>query len=134
MINLVITVILPVLILTRFSDEDSLGPDKALLLALALPLGWAAWELASKRRISANPVIGAIGVLLTGGFRLFDIPPKWFAVKEASIPAALALASLVSAWLGKPLARVFLNQVLNRERIDVALAERGNAEEYERRT
>jgi hypothetical protein len=134
MLNLFITVILPVIILTRFSDDDSLGPDRALVLALALPLGWAIWELARSRRVSASPIIGAVGVLLTGGFRLFEIPPKWFAIKEASIPAALALAILVSAWIGKPLARVFLNQVLDKERIDVALAERGNADEYERRT
>jgi hypothetical protein len=134
MLNLFITVILPVIILTRFSDDDSLGPDRALVLALALPLGWAIWELARSRRVSASPIIGAVGVLLTGGFRLFEIPPKWFAIKEASIPAALALAILVSAWIGKPLARLFLNQVLDKERIDVALAERGNADEYERRT
>jgi hypothetical protein len=134
MLNLFITVILPVIILTRFSDDDSLGPDRALVLALALPLGWAMWELARSRRVSASPIIGAVGVLLTGGFRLFEIPPKWFAIKEASIPAALALAILVSAWIGKPLARLFLNQVLDKERIDIALAERGNADEYERRT
>lgn len=134
MLNLFITVILPVIILTRFSDDDSLGPDRALVLALALPLAWAIWELARSRRVSASPIIGAVGVLLTGGFRLFEIPPKWFAIKEASIPAALALAILVSAWIGKPLARVFLNQVLDKERIDFALAERGNADEYERRT
>ena len=36
MLNLILTIIVPVMILTRFSGEDSLGPDKALLLALAL--------------------------------------------------------------------------------------------------
>lgn len=134
MSNLLITVILPVLILMQLSDEDRLGPDRALILALALPLGWAAMELVRKRKVSANPIIGAVGVLLTGGFRLFDIPPEWFAVKEASIPAALAIAILVSAWIGKPLARIFLNSILDRDRIDVALHENGTFEEYERRT
>ena len=134
MLNLFVTVILPVIVLTQLSHEDRLGPDKALVVALALPLGWAIYELIRNRKISANPIIGAVSVLLTGGFRLFDIPPKWFAIKEASVPAALALAILVSAWIGKPLARIFLNQVLDRERIDVALAEHGNADEYERRT
>ncbi|MBA3379053.1 MAG: MFS transporter, partial [Chloroflexia bacterium] len=57
-----------------------------------------------------------------------------FAVKEAAIPAALALAILVSAWIGRPLARIFLNQILDRERIDSALAEHGTAQEYEQRT
>lgn len=134
MINLLITIILPVVILTRFSSEDSLGPDRALALALALPIGYAIFELIRTRRISASPIIGVVSVLLTGGFRLLDIPPRWFAVKEAAIPAVLALAILVSAWIGRPLARIFLNQILDRERIDSALAEHGTAQEYEQRT
>ncbi len=134
MINLLITIILPVVILTRFSNEDSLGPDRALALALALPIGYAILELVRTRRISASPIIGVVSVLLTGGFRLLDIPPEWFAVKEAAIPAILALAILVSAWIGKPLARIFLDQILDRDRIDSALAERGTAHEYEQRT
>ncbi len=134
MINLLITIILPVIILMRYSSEDRLGPDRALALALALPIGYAIYELIRVRKISAYPIMGVVGVLLTGGFRLFDLPPEWFAIKEAAIPAALALAILISAWIGKPLARIFLNQVLNRERIDAALAERNTAEEYEQRT
>lgn len=134
MINLLITIILPVIILTRFSSEDSLGPDGALGLALALPIGYAIFELIRARRVSASPIIGVVSVLLTGGFRLLDIPPEWFAVKEAAIPAALALAILVSAWIGRPLARIFLNQILDRERIDTALAANGTEHEYEQRT
>ncbi len=134
MINLLITIILPVVILTRFSSEDSLGPDRALALALALPIGYAILELIRTRRVSASPIIGVVSVLLTGGFRLLEIPPEWFAVKEAAIPAILALAIMVSAWIGRPLARIFLNQILDRERIDTALAARGTAHEYEQRT
>jgi len=134
MLNLLITVIAPVIILTRFSGEDQLGPDKGLALALALPIGYAIYELIRARKISASPIIGVVGVLLTGGFRLLDIPPRWFAIKEAAIPAALALAILISAWIGKPLARVFLNQVLDHDRIKAALAANNAEEEYEQRT
>jgi hypothetical protein len=134
MLNLLITIVLPVIILTNFSSDDRLGADKALALALALPIGYAIYEIARSRKVSASPIIGIVSVLLTGGFRLLDIPPEWFAVKEASIPALLALAILVSAWIGKPLARVFLNQILDRDRIDAALAAHGTEAEYEQRT
>jgi hypothetical protein len=134
MINLILTIVVPVVILTRFSGEDSLGPDRALALALALPIGYAIYEYVRTRRISANPVIGVVGVLLTGGFRLLELPPEWFAIKEAAIPAALALAILFSAWIGKPLARIFLNTFLDRDKIDAALTANGAEAEYEQRT
>ncbi len=134
MLNLLITIVLPVIILTRYSAESRLGPDKALALALALPIGYAIYEIIRSRKVSASPIIGVVSVLLTGGFRLLDIPPEWFAVKEAAIPAALALAILVSAWIGKPLARIFLDQILDRDRIETALEVNGTAQEYEERT
>lgn len=134
MFNLLFTIVIPVIILTRFSGEDDLGADRGLALALTFPIGWAVWEFIRERRIGAGPVIGVVSVLLTGGFRLFEIPPRWFAVKEAAVPAALALAILVSAWIGKPLARVFLNHVLDGNRIHERLRERGTTGEYERRT
>ncbi len=134
MLNLLLTLVVPVVILTRFSGEDQLGPDRGLALALAFPVGFAIYELIRQRKISAAPIIGVVSVLLTGGFRLFEIPPRWFAIKEAAIPAILALAILVSAWIDRPLARVFLNQMLDSERVGAALAERGTTAEYERRT
>jgi heme/copper-type cytochrome/quinol oxidase subunit 2 len=50
------------------------------------------------------------------------------------IPALLATAIIVSAWIGKPLARLFLDRMLDKERVHAALHERGTFEEYERRT
>ncbi|HYJ13666.1 MAG TPA: VC0807 family protein, partial [Thermomicrobiales bacterium] len=133
MLNILINVVLPVLILTQLSSDDRLGPDRALLLALAIPIAYALWELVRVRKISWQPILGIVGVLMTGGFRLLELPPEWFAVKEAIVPAALALAILVSAWIGKPLARVFLNAILDKDRIQAALRENGNEDEYEQR-
>jgi hypothetical protein len=134
MFNLFFTIIIPVVILTRFSGDDQLGPDVGLALALAFPIASAGYEFMRDRKIGAAPILGVVGVLLTGGFRLLEIPPRWFAIKEAAVPAVLALAILVSAWIGRPLARVFLDQVLDQERVQAALAERGTAGEYEKRT
>lgn len=128
MLNLLFTVVVPVIILTRF------GSLQAFLIALAFPLGFAAYEIWKNRRVSWQSGLGVFSLLLTGGFKLLDLPPEWVAVKEALVPSVLCLAVLISAWLGRPLARLFLNQILDREKIDLALAERGNAHLYERRT
>ena len=134
MLNILINVVLPVFILTQMSSEDRLGADRALLLALAIPIAYALWELARVRKVSWQPILGIVGVLMTGGFRLLELPPEWFAVKEALVPALFALAILVSAWLGRPLARVFLNAFLDKDRIQAALRENNNEDEYEQRT
>jgi hypothetical protein len=134
MLNILITLIVPVVILMRFSGEDSLGPTRGLILALAFPIGYAIYEIARNRRIGWTPVVGVISVLLTGGIALLELPPEMVAIKEASIPLLLALAILISAWIGRPLARVFLNQMVDREKVEAALVERGTLQEYERRT
>jgi hypothetical protein len=132
--SLALTVIIPVVILTWFSGDDRLGAERAFVLALLFPLTYAVVELVRSRRIGFNPIIGVVSVLLTGGIGLLKLDPQWVAFKEAAVPLALALAILVSSWIGRPLARLFLDKVLDRPRVDAALAARGTAEEYERKT
>ena len=134
MLNILITLVIPVIILTRFSGDDDLGPTRGVIIALAFPIGYALFEIWKQRKVSWTPIVGVISVLLTGGIALLELPPELIAIKEASIPAALALAILVSAWIGRPLARIFLNQMLDREKVQQALAERGTTQEYEERT
>jgi hypothetical protein len=134
MLNLLINVIIPTVIMIRFSDEDELGGLGAMLVALAFPLCFGVYNMWKDRKIGWIPVLGIVSILLSGGFNLLKFPPEWIAVKEASIPFVLAMAILVSAWIGKPLARIFLDQMLDREAVDAALAERGNRDEYEKRT
>lgn len=128
MLNLLFTLVIPVIIMTRF------GSLQAFLIALAFPIGFGLYEIVQKRKVSWQSGLGIFSVLLTGGFKILELPPEWVAFKEASVPFMLALAVLVSAWIGRPLARLFLNQVLDREKIEAALAERGNGDEYEKRT
>ncbi len=134
MLSLLINVVAPTIIMIRFADEDKLGPVNALLLALAFPFVYGAWGIIRDRKIGWLPVIGLVSILISGGIGLLELPAEWGAVKEAMIPAILALAILVSAWIGKPLARVFLDQMLDKERVHAALRERGMEEEYARRT
>jgi hypothetical protein len=133
-LSLALTVIIPVVILTQLSGDDRLGAEGAFVLALLFPLVYAVVELVRSRRISFNPIIGVVSVLLTGGIGLLKLDPQWIAVKEAAVPLALALAILVSSWIGRPLARLFLDKALDRPRVDAALAAHGTAGEYERKT
>lgn len=128
MLNLLFTVVIPVIIFTRF------GSLQGFLVALAFPLGFGLYEIVKKRKISWQAGLGLFSILLTGGFKILELPPEWVAWKEGSVPFVLAMAILVSAWIGRPLARLFLDQVLDRDAIEAALAERGNHDEYERRT
>jgi hypothetical protein len=134
MLNLLINVVIPTVIMTRFADEDKLGGVGAMLLALAFPLLYGLYNMVKERKIGWIPVLGIVSILLSGGFNLLKFPPEWIAFKEASIPLILALAILISAWINRPLARMFLNQLLDREKVDKALEERGTFDEYERRT
>jgi intracellular septation protein A len=134
MLNLLINVIIPTVIMIRFSDEDQLGGVGAMLLALAFPLLFGIYNIIKERKVGWIPILGIVSILLSGGFNLLKFPPEWIAVKEASIPLVLALAILVSAWINRPLARIFLNQMLDRETVDKALHERGTFELYEKRT
>ena len=134
MLSILINVILPTIIMTRFSGEDELGAVPALLVALAFPFVYAIYEMARSKKVGWMPIIGLVSILISGGIGLLKLPAEWVAVKEAMIPAILALAILISAWIGKPLARVFLDQILNKERVHAELEKSGNLHEYERRT
>lgn len=134
MLSLFLTIVLPVVILSWGKDKLGLSTQQAFIVALLFPLVYGLYELIRSKRIGFNPIIGVVGVLLTGGIGLLKLNPKWVAIKEGVVPLGFAAAILVSAWMGKPLARVILNQVLDKPRIDAALAERGNADEYERKT
>lgn len=134
MLNLLINVVIPTLIMTRLSDEDRLGGLGAMLLALAFPFCFGVYNMIKERKIGWIPVLGIVSIMLSGGFNLLKFPPEWIAFKEASVPLILALAILFSAWINRPLARLFLNQMLDRETVDKALHERGTYDEYEKRT
>ncbi len=135
LLELLITLILPSLILMKLSGPEDLGTLNALLLALAFPLFWGARSLWSERKVNMLAVLGLISILLTGGIGVLQLDPQWLAVKEAAIPGLIGLAVVVSAFTGKPLVRVLLLSpaLMNVERIQENLQQRGNATAFETR-
>lgn len=96
-VNLLFSIILPVVILNRLTPElGENGPLIALLIALAFPIGLGIYDLIRAKKANFFSILGIISVLLTGGLALFQFSGEWFALKEASIPLILGLFVLGS--------------------------------------
>ena len=52
MIDLLVSIVLPSLILMRFSGAEHLGATAALIVALSLPLSWGLFELIKHKKFS----------------------------------------------------------------------------------
>lgn len=135
LLEIVIAIVIPAVILMKFSGEQHLGTLNALLVALAFPLGWGVYGLVRQRKLSFVAVLGVISTLLTGGIGVLRLDPQWLAVKEAAVPGLIGLAVLVSARTRWPLIRmlVYNHQVLDVEKVDAQLAARGNTDAFDAR-
>ena len=135
LIELAVTLIVPSLILMKLSGPEDLGAVNALLLALAFPLAWGARDLLMRRKLNLFAALGLVSILLTGGIGLLQLDTQWLAIKEAAIPGLIGLAVAVSAHTRYPLVRVLLFSpaLMNVERIQQSLGQRGNGDVFESR-
>lgn len=133
LIEVIVAIVIPAVILMRFSGEEHLGTVGALLLALAFPLGWGIRDLITQRKVGLIAGLGVISTLLTGGIGLFELDAQWLAIKEAAVPGVIGLAVLASAATRSPLIRVLVynRHVLDVDRVDAELAQRGNAHAFQ---
>lgn len=121
--NLLFNIIIPTVILTKFSDADSLGTTWSIVVALAFPIGYGLKDFIDTRKLNFFSALGVFSVLLTGGMSLLQLDPKYIAIKEAAIPGLFGLATLISIYTRYPLVKVFLynDKVMQIEKIDSAL-------------
>ncbi|MCW4628308.1 MULTISPECIES: VC0807 family protein [Marinomonas] len=135
MVDLIVSVILPSFILMKLSGEDKLGVSGGLMLALAFPLGWGVFELVKYRKFNFIALLGLVSVLLTGSIGLFELDNKWLAIKEASIPAIIGIAVLVSTFTPYPLVRALLFNaaIMDVEAIQNKLEENNSVQVFERK-
>ncbi len=134
-VDLLVSILIPSVILMKFSGENDLGASGALILALAFPLGWGLFELLKYKKFNFIALLGLIGVLLTGGIGLLELDTQWLAVKEAAIPGLIGIAVLVSTRTRYPLIRTLLYNpaVLDVEKIQQKLTEKGTTAAFESR-
>jgi hypothetical protein len=135
LIDLLVSIVIPSLILMKFSGAEYLGATTALIIALAFPLSWGLFELLKYQKYNFIALLGLISVLLTGGIGLLQLDPQWLAIKEAAIPGLIGIAVLISTYTPYPLIRTLL---YNPKFIDVGkirqkLDEYGNSSAFETR-
>ncbi len=135
LLEILINIIVPSVILMKFSGAQHLGAVGALLLALAFPLGWGVRDLIRRRKLNLFAVLGLVSILLTGGIGLLQLDTQWLAVKEAAIPGLIGLGVLVSTRTRYPLIRTLLYTpaLIDVARVQQHLEERGTAQAFEAR-
>ena len=121
--NLIFNIVIPTVIMTKLSGEDYLGPLYAIVVALAFPIGYGVHDYLKSHKPNFFSILGIISVLLTGAMSLLQLPPQYIAIKEATIPGLLGLATLISTRTRYPLVKTFLfnEQILQIEKVKQAL-------------
>lgn len=135
LVNLLFNIIIPTVILTKFSGDDYLGTTNSILVALAFPIVYGIRDMATRGKVNLFSVLGVFSIVLTGGISLLGLDPRYLAIKEAAVPATFGLATLVSLKTPYPLVKTFIynDTLLDIPAIDQRLAENGNRQPFERR-
>lgn len=128
--NLIFNIAIPVLIMSYLSSDEYLGPALSVVVALSFPLVYGLIELKKTKKVNMFSVLGIISVLLTGGISLLKLPAEYMAIKEASIPALIGLAVIVTQFTKKPLVKMLIlnDQLINWDKLNQRLEEKNAVE------
>ncbi len=131
--NLIFNIAIPVIIMSYASADEYLGPAWSVVIALSFPLIYGLVELKKTKKVNMFSVLGIVSVLLTGGISLLKLPAEYMAIKEASIPAAIGLAVLITQFTKKPLVKALIlnDQLINWNKLNTRLAEKNAEQEFD---
>lgn len=134
--NLLFTVIIPSVILSKLSTEDRLGPTVAFLVALSFPLLFGMKDLISKRKANFFAIFGLANVGVTGGLGLMQMDGIWFAVKEAAFPMIIGIGVIASLWTKSSIINtLILNEtIFDLPKIKQRLEQRNRLADFEQLT
>ena len=135
MIDLMVSLVIPSIILMKFSGDENLGASTALIVALAFPLSWGLFEFARYRHFNFIALLGLVSIVLTGGIGLLQLDPQWLAIKEAAIPGLIGIVVLLSVYTRYPLIRtlVYNPKIFNVDMVRQRLNESDNISAFETR-
>ena len=131
--SVLISIVVPAVILSKWADEAHLGVMTGFLTALAFPFGQALYNLIVRKEAGFVAILGLVSIFLTGIIKVMELPTEWLAYKEAAVPLLIGIAVIVSLRTPYPLVKklLFNDQLFNLELIDAKLAEQGNTEHFE---
>ncbi|MBL4764472.1 MAG: MFS transporter [Colwellia sp.] len=131
-LELIFNIVIPSVILMKLSGDEYLGSVYALVVALFFPLGYGLYDFIKNKSMNFISLLGFLSTLLTGGIGLFELDVEWLAIKEAAIPLAIGLVTLMSSFWGKPLiAKILLNPILfNLDLIYQTLSNQGKTDKF----
>jgi len=133
LLDLLISIVIPSIILMKFSGEEHLGTVNGLIVALSFPLFYGLYERWTQKKFNIISIIGLISVLLTGGIGLLKLDPEWLAIKEAAVPLVIGMIVLISLKTPYPLIKtlVYNPNVIRIDVVDKALEEKNNVEHFQ---
>ena len=134
LVSLLVSIVIPAIILSKFSTEEYLGVLPGFLVALALPIGYAIYNLVVRKETGFIAILGFVSIFLTGIIGVFEFPTEWLAIKEAAVPLLIGIAVIVSLKTPYPLVKklIFNEELLDLKLIDEKLNENNNVFEIER--
>jgi hypothetical protein len=134
LINILFNIVIPTLILSKFSGEDDLGVKWALIVALSFPILYGLRDLKRNGKFNVFSALGIFSISLTGGMALLKLPPEYIIIKEATIPALFAIATLISLKTPYPLVKTFIynDKILQIDKVSSALSSNGTEQEFDK--
>lgn len=134
LINILFNIVIPTLILSKLSGEDELGVKWALIIALSFPIIYGLRDLKRSGKFNIFSALGILSISLTGGMALLKLPPEYIIIKEATIPALFAIATLISLKTPYPLVKTFIynDKLLQVDKVSEALSTNGTEQEFDK--
>ena len=133
LLNIGCNLIIPTVIMMKFSGDQHLGQVYGLVTALAFPLLYGLYDLLGAGKVNVFSLLGLISILMTGGIGLLKVDRTWMIVKETSFPLVMGLFVVGSEWFGKPIVRRVLDQMIDLTKVREVYCEVNQEPQFDRR-
>lgn len=131
--NIGFNLIIPTVIMMKFSGDEHLGQVYGLVTALAFPLLYGIYDLLGAGKVNVFSLLGLLSILMTGGIGLLKVDRTWMIVKETAFPLVMGLFVVASEWLGKPIVRKVINQMIDLDKVREVYVEVDSEEHFDKR-